>query len=744
MDFYKKENGEWKIGRFSVGSNKCLVSTDPETGRITIRIIGSYQVCTDKLPTEFQGANGNFYADLAAYEEATAGFFVNATQEVANPTNNGNTINVVQGLGSSVEDVMSQYAVTDKINRLQSMVDAVSGGFESSILFDSPAPTPAKNCFYEFINDGICIYLNNKQVYSGDRLYVTFTAPSTYVYNYGHDVLSNRESVLNSIVNTVTKLVDVELVHPTTWIPGYVSVDGNFSGNEDFKYFEFPYSGIPIKLTCDVGMGGVVAIVSYFNEDIFLGFQYPGTNNLNNVSLIIPSGTTKINFSVPKEKDLILKTEELVYYDLSGAFLDIENAKLDIAEAKQSIVNLNSDLGNIGNSLKGFSPYTPTWIPGYVSVDGNFSGNEDYKYFEISEDITKYKITTISYMGGGVALTAFFNGDTFLSYGLAGSQVLFDHVIIPPNGTTKIVFSTSNDPANNFFIKKYQYDGVSKEYVDSVGCGYAGLATLSGTPSNSIGNKFYVANLAGTYTNYGGVTIPNNGIYFIKYINSIWSLEKLTDIFYGYSNSRLKGEKWMAVGDSITGNAGYINETISLLGLSNDYINKGFSGRRLQNMIYESDSSTLISADEILSCKLITIISQANDYGSSRPIGTLNDAIVGNENTYYGDCKKVIDYYLNINPNAVLVLGSELPQSYDGVNWFELNSVGATKYDYSRVLKEVCTLYSVCYIDLYSKSGCNKYTQNSFYNNDWVHPSSLGNSAMAKLIAREIYNYITV
>lgn len=671
---------------------------------------------------------------------------VNTIQEVINPPNNGSTVNVVQGLGSSIEDVMSQYAVTDKINRLQSMVDAVSGGFESSILFDSPAPTPAKNCFYEFINDGICTYLNNKQVYSGDRLYVTYTAPSTHVYNYGHDALSNRESVLNSIVNTVTKLVDIELVHPT-WIPGsYVNTDGTLNANGDFKYFELPYSGIPIKLTCDVGMGGVVAIVSYFNEDIFLGFQYPGTNNLNNVSLIIPSGTTKIKFSAPNDKDLILKTEELSYYDISKALLDIENVKLEIDQVVEDVAIVNNSMKSIGDGLKGFSPYAITWIPGhYVNIEGTLNVHTNYKYFEISSDITKYKITTTSYVGGSVALIAFWNGSTFLGYSLAGSQVLFDYIIIPPEGTTKIIISTSDDKANYLYLKKYQNDAVSKEYVDSTGCGYAGVATLDGIPSNNIGDKFYIANLAGIYTNYGGVTIPNNGLYFIKYINATWSLEKLTDIFAGYSNSKLRGEKWMAVGDSLTSGGGYINEMKILLGLS-DCINKGVSGRRLENMIYEDDGATLISSEEILSCKLITIISQANDWGSNRPLGTLNDAIIGNANTFYGDCKKVIDYYLGINPDIVLAIGSEFPQSNDGTNWLNVNGAGATVYDYAKIIKEVCGMYSVCHIDLYTKSGCNKYTQNDFYGNQitQVHPDPSGYSAMAKLIARETYNYITV
>ena len=80
MYFYKKSNGKWQIGVFEIPAGKCLTATSKVTGAISIELIGSYQVCNNVLPTEFQDVNGNYYADLAAYEAATSGFFVDATQ----------------------------------------------------------------------------------------------------------------------------------------------------------------------------------------------------------------------------------------------------------------------------------------------------------------------------------------------------------------------------------------------------------------------------------------------------------------------------------------------------------------------------------------------------------------------------------------------------------------------------------------------------------------------------------------
>ena len=84
MKFYKASNGKWKIGRLSFPAGKCSESIDPVSGLITIAELGTANILViGKLPTFFQDVNGNYYADLAAYEAATSGFFVDAALAAA-------------------------------------------------------------------------------------------------------------------------------------------------------------------------------------------------------------------------------------------------------------------------------------------------------------------------------------------------------------------------------------------------------------------------------------------------------------------------------------------------------------------------------------------------------------------------------------------------------------------------------------------------------------------------------------
>lgn len=87
MEFYKKSNGKWVIGHYTgVPSGTCSEHTDPTTDKIMIRGNGIVYA-SDKLPTDFTNANGDNYADLTAYENATKDFFYDATLEVANQLN---------------------------------------------------------------------------------------------------------------------------------------------------------------------------------------------------------------------------------------------------------------------------------------------------------------------------------------------------------------------------------------------------------------------------------------------------------------------------------------------------------------------------------------------------------------------------------------------------------------------------------------------------------------------------------
>lgn len=78
MKFYKKSNGKWQVGNATIPSGICIEIVNERTGRITIQDFDGSIFADSVLPTEFEDEAGNKYANAAAYEAATANFFVKA------------------------------------------------------------------------------------------------------------------------------------------------------------------------------------------------------------------------------------------------------------------------------------------------------------------------------------------------------------------------------------------------------------------------------------------------------------------------------------------------------------------------------------------------------------------------------------------------------------------------------------------------------------------------------------------
>ena len=87
MKFYKEADGDWIINGEIIPAGTCRQKTESATGRITIKLLGAPAseniLALKMLPTDFQDVNGNYYADLAAYELATSDFFVDAALAAA-------------------------------------------------------------------------------------------------------------------------------------------------------------------------------------------------------------------------------------------------------------------------------------------------------------------------------------------------------------------------------------------------------------------------------------------------------------------------------------------------------------------------------------------------------------------------------------------------------------------------------------------------------------------------------------
>ena len=174
MKFYKEADGDWIINGEIIPAGTCRQKTESATGRITIKLIGAplleSTLALKMLPTDFQDVNGNYYADLAAYELATSDFFVDAALAAAEQ--------LEVDLGVEVQERTSEDA------NLQNQINTVVSGYLGAIAYNAPAPTPAKNGWYDFSTGGVVSWLTGTPtVKIGDRVSVLYTNP-TYVYTY--------------------------------------------------------------------------------------------------------------------------------------------------------------------------------------------------------------------------------------------------------------------------------------------------------------------------------------------------------------------------------------------------------------------------------------------------------------------------------------------------------------------------------------------------------------------------------
>lgn len=224
-----------------------------------------------------------------------------------------------------------------------------------------------------------------------------------------------------------------------------------------------------------------------------------------------------------------------IYARNGGSVKTLQDLDDEVQSIQEQVTDHDSVLPVITGQVKGFVPITLPAITEdyYVDTDGVITSSENvHGYYELTTNLPdKIKITASNSNGEGVAFAAFFNEDTFISYEGAGNIDLTDEEIDVPEGTTKILISVDLTNDNSTHVSFLQLDAVSKDYVVSGGFGYFGVATPTDTPVNNNAPKYYIAKQVGTYTNFGGLEITTPGVYFLKYLRGVWTLEDMTDIF---------------------------------------------------------------------------------------------------------------------------------------------------------------------------------------------------------------------
>lgn len=213
----------------------------------------------------------------------------------------------------------------------------------------------------------------------------------------------------------------------------------------------------------------------------------------------------------------------------------------------------------------------------------------------------------------------------------------------------------------------------------------------------------------------------------------------LSSIPKNYANvySNYVGKKLGNFGDSITAGGTWQPTVVKKLGLSG-YQGFSQSGGTLVD-IYQQISG--IDAD----CGIITIWIGTNDFGTSKPLGTINDTDV-NPTTFYGCYKYILKYVSTNYPKArIIVITPMMRDDYYNVSYGtddfgrSKNGQGLILEDYVNAVINVSKLFSIPVLDMYHNGGINKYNM-SEYLYDKLHPHADGGVKIGRIISEFINN----
>lgn len=225
---------------------------------------------------------------------------------------------------------------------------------------------------------------------------------------------------------------------------------------------------------------------------------------------------------------------------------------------------------------------------------------------------------------------------------------------------------------------------------------------------------------------------PENASYIYIAYSTASVIAKVQTIEVNNPKTKWKDKKWVCVGDSLTdaNNATstkrYFDYVYYDTGIN--VVNMGVSGsgyaRRYDdgNAFYQRAESIDTTAD------VVTIFGSFNDLSSDLPLGTSSDA----DTTTIGGCiNKTIDVIQSRIPTVVL--GVVSPTPWESTK--PATSGGA--YNYVNLLKEICELRSIPFLDLWRGSNLRPWDEDfrslaySKDNGAGTHPDETGHKIIA-------------
>ncbi|HEY5555858.1 SGNH/GDSL hydrolase family protein [Acetobacterium sp.] len=198
-------------------------------------------------------------------------------------------------------------------------------------------------------------------------------------------------------------------------------------------------------------------------------------------------------------------------------------------------------------------------------------------------------------------------------------------------------------------------------------------------------------------------------------------------------NSPLDSMVLAGIGDSMTYGNDYLINLTALLNLDSA-INYGENGTTIASNLAcyggASRAMCLRYGEMTNTTDLVTVLGGTNDYGFNTPLGTLGDVV---NTTFYGALKILIEGLYTKYPTQRIFFFTPLQRDWeeDDFVWGGVNDIGLTLKQYVDVIKEMCAVYSIPALDLYSTSGITGANLSS-YTSDGLHLVAIGNTRIAK------------
>ncbi|WP_168123824.1 SGNH/GDSL hydrolase family protein [Paenibacillus sp. HB172176] len=191
-------------------------------------------------------------------------------------------------------------------------------------------------------------------------------------------------------------------------------------------------------------------------------------------------------------------------------------------------------------------------------------------------------------------------------------------------------------------------------------------------------------------------------------------------------SDRWRESTWATFGDSITQENGYQPLVQQALQLK-DVRNYGKAGCPMTAGGATDEGSTChVIKNTTEGCDIMTIFAGTNDFRLNKPLGELHS--IGSDYdlfTFTGAYQATVEHLLSHFPLSRLNLWTPLQRDKDGYDIYSMNEAGFRLEHYVEQIRDIGKLYSLPVLDLYTTSGINKLTLDTF-TSDRLHPNEAG------------------